>query len=111
PFTRGHSDRRSVNRRKELRAGYKTSMKKWIALFAPSFVIGFYTTFVMQSLWNWFVAPTFHIVPISYWAMFGIQLLLSFVLDRAGDQQNKWNWKAGFILMNACVPDERRHQV
>lgn len=39
----------------------------------------FYSTFVMQNLWNWFVAEAIHAAEISYWRAFGILVVLTVI--------------------------------
>jgi hypothetical protein len=36
----------------------------------------------LQSLWNWFLATTLNVTRISYWPMFGFNMLLQTVLER-----------------------------
>jgi hypothetical protein len=43
----------------------------WVA----SFVVGFYITFVLQTLWNWFVTTALRVDSISYWNMYGLFLI------------------------------------
>lgn len=42
------------------------------AILLSSIPGAMYSGWVEMKLWNWFVAPYFHIQPISFWVMFGI---------------------------------------
>ena len=35
--------------------------KKLLTIFGISLVVGLYTTFVLQNLWNWFAVPAFNV--------------------------------------------------
>jgi hypothetical protein len=49
--------------------GYKHG--KWIY----SVAISFYVAFFLQNLWNWFAVPSLRVAALSYWQMFGLNLL------------------------------------
>jgi hypothetical protein len=87
-------------------------MKKRLPFVLVVFVTGFYTAFVLKNLWNWFVAPAVHTGEISYWMMYGIQLIWDLLSLR------KWNnplkqqkWGSLFVVLDGCLPDEKRAQV
>lgn len=81
-----------------------------MTLYAISTVVGLYTTFVLMSLWDWFVSPTFHIGEISFWTMFGFNLLIG--LFRAGDDSGEQiRFKVITTVLDACVPDEKKEDV
>jgi len=88
------------------------NMKKQLPFALVVFVTGFYTTFVLKNLWNWFLAPALHTPGVSYWMMYGIQLIWDLLSVR------KWNspleqqkWDGLFTVLDGCLPDEKRTQV
>jgi hypothetical protein len=75
-------------------------------------VTGFYTTFVLKNLWNWFLAPALHTSEVSYWMMYGIQLIWDVLSVRTWNnplEQRKWDGL--FMVLDGCLPDEKRAQV
>src|ERR1035437_7130564 len=87
----------------------KHKVIRWAVI---AFVVGFYTTFVLQSLWNWFAVPALHVSSIGYWAMYGLVMLFGQIFDRSGDHvQEDATSKRVLILLDACVPDGRRADV
>ena len=73
-------------------------------------LVGFYATFVMQTLWNWFVATTFNITQISYWQMYGLSTLVHMIYDRGGfAKEERWNRLVAMVY--ACVPADKKEQV
>ena len=46
-------------------------------------IVPFYTAFVVQNLWNWFVASAIHGEDISYWQSFGALLIISILTNNA----------------------------
>jgi hypothetical protein len=49
--------------------------KIWLA-FAITLAMPFYTAFVVQQLWNWFVVPALHASELSYVMTVGLLLLV-----------------------------------
>jgi hypothetical protein len=82
------------------------AMRLWIF----GMVSGLYTAFVLQSLWNWFVAPTLNVTQISYWQMYGFNMLLQMVLARSDFVEND-HWNRTATMLHACVKAERREDV
>jgi hypothetical protein len=70
-------------------------------------LVGFYTTFVIQSLWNWFAVPAFHVQEASYWLIYGINMLFHLITESytLPDEQR---WKRAFIFLDACVQEPKR---
>jgi hypothetical protein len=84
--------------------------KKFVATWIVAIGVGFYTTFVLQSLWNWFAVTTFHLSEISYWTMYGMFMLVHALMpNNAPVDEERFN-RLGLIL-NACVPDEKRPEL
>jgi hypothetical protein len=85
---------------------------KWIGIFVASMLTGFYTVFVLQNLWNWFVVPSLDILPISYWTMFGVNMLRMVAISadsRHVATEEKWSALSG--ILNICIPNERKREV
>jgi uncharacterized membrane protein YraQ (UPF0718 family) len=78
-----------------------------IAIFT-ALVIGFYTSFVFQNLWNWFLAPALHLDPISYWVMYGVSMLIRAMLSSRQDETIGHLWEQQKQLLELCVPDANR---
>ncbi|PWU04164.1 MAG: hypothetical protein C5B51_17335 [Terriglobia bacterium] len=74
----------------------------WLAPVVP-----FYTAFVVQNLWNWFLADALHASTISYWQSFGI-LLGFWLLAQAKESEsgNETRWNRAFSMLEAIVPQE-----
>jgi hypothetical protein len=89
-----------------------TNMKKQLLFALVVFMTGFYTTFVLMSLWNWFLAPALHTAGVSYWMMYGIQLIWDTLSARKlKDPLEQRKWDGLFIALEACLPNEKRAQV
>ena len=57
-------------------------VKDLASLWVIGRIVSLYTTFVLQSLWNWFVVSIFHLAPIHYWEMFALLLLVGLLTER-----------------------------
>jgi hypothetical protein len=87
-------------------------VKKAGTTVAVAYAVGFYTTFVVQTLWNWFAVKAFNAPSVSYWEMYGVTMLLSLLLARDGeDAENKQRWNAAFMVLDACVPADKREEL
>ena len=87
-------------------------MKKRLPFAVVVFAAGFYTTFVLKSLWNWFLAPTLHTAEVSYWMMYGIQLIWDLLSVRKwNDPLEQQKWDGLFMVLDGCLPDEKRAHV
>lgn len=86
-------------------------IKNFILLYGVSMIVGLYTTFVLTVLWDWFVVPAFHLSAISFWVMYGLTLLISLFQAPGGDIDTQHRHKIIAIMLDACVPDDRRQQV
>ena len=77
-------------------------------LFATA--VGFYTTFVLQVLWNWFAVGSLNVRPILYWQMYGLNLLVQLVIERSTfDEETQW--RRAFLLMYTSVPADKKADV
>jgi hypothetical protein len=72
----------------------------------------FYTAFVVQNLWNWFVAEAVHGTEISYWRTLGFMILI-YVLRHYGslELEREERWKQLLMMVEACVPPENKQEV
>ena len=84
--------------------------KKWAILWGTSFLVGLYTTFVMQMLWNWFAVGAFHASEVSYWMMFGLVMLVRTVFWK-NDSDDEARYKRLVTIMDACIPEDKRGDV
>ena len=62
-------------------------VKKIVIIWLVGMVVGLYTTFVLQSLWNWFATEAFHVSQISFWVMYGVVLVVGLLTE---GQSNKF---------------------
>ena len=86
-------------------------IKKFMVFYGASIIVGFYTTFVLTVLWNWFAVPAFHLSAISFWPMYGLTLLISLFQSHGGDINAEHRHKIVAVMLDACVPVERRAEV
>jgi len=87
--------------------------KKKLWYWGVAFIVGFYTTFVLQSLWNWFVVPALQVPHIGYWLTFGLNAFVGLMLERnEGDKLDEYiERKVAMSVLNACVPDGKQAQL
>jgi cytochrome c biogenesis protein CcdA len=78
-----------------------------VVLSALGFIVGLYSIFVMQVLWNWFVAPTLHTSPISYWTMLGLNLFISMLIYRQRFEE-KQEWEQVLATRNENETDRSK---
>jgi hypothetical protein len=91
-----------------------TILKRYLWAFLIGIPVSLYTTFIIQLLWNWFVAPAFHIPEISFWGTYGMVLLAGVLIEgqRGGDRlADEQRWKNIAHALEACIPEEKREQV
>ena len=82
--------------------------------FALAFelVLSLYTAFVLMNLWDWFVAPTFSLSPISFWMMFGLTLVVSvFRNEKWRVTHQERSLRKIEAMVDACVPDGQRESL
>jgi hypothetical protein len=73
--------------------------------------VGLFTAFVLTVLWSWFVVPTFHVDAVSFWVMYGLTLLIDLLRSEGNDVEADHRHKVVAIMLDACVPLERRKEV
>jgi hypothetical protein len=74
-------------------------------------LVGLYRTFVLQKLWNWFAAGALSLPVISFWVMYGLVLIIGILTTNYSDKQQERNFKILWIILDACVPDDKKESV
>jgi hypothetical protein len=72
----------------------------------------FYSAFVVQSLWNWFVTGAIHGAELAYWQSLGILIVVSVLRHR--DVQTfgeEMRWERALAMMEVTVPEEKRPEL
>lgn len=87
------------------------NVKKFLLLYAVSVIVGVFTAFVLTILWSWFVVPAFHVDAVSFWVMYGLTLLIDLLRSDGNDIEADHRHKVVAIMLDACVPAERREEV
>ena len=87
------------------------NVQKFLLLYAVRVIVGLFTAFVLTILWSWFVVPAFHVDPVSFWVMYGLILLIDLLRSDGNDVEADHRHKIGAIMLDACVPAERRAEV
>ena len=87
-----------------------TNFWKGARLWIFAMIVGFYTTFVLQNLWNWFVAPALNVGMVSYWQVYGLNMLLQMILERNTFTEED-RWKRALTMQYASVPSDRKEEV
>jgi hypothetical protein len=85
--------------------------KKTAGLWAASLAIDFYTTFVAQNLWNWFVVPALRVPTISFLMMFGLVLLARLNSASSAPPADEYRWKTLFMVLDKCVPEDKMNDL
>src|SRR4030095_15716360 len=88
-----------------------SAFKKWAFPYAIAFCVGFYTTFVLQSLWNWFAVPALNVPRLSYWGTYGLGMVIYCFKASPGEfVTNEHRWKIAMTMLQDCVrPDREEH--
>jgi hypothetical protein len=76
--------------------------------FGLSFLVAFYTAFVLTMLWDWFVTPAFHVEEIGYWNMCGLVLIVRLFAPSAEVGFLTQQWERAMKMLEACIPEEKR---
>jgi hypothetical protein len=87
------------------------NVKKLLLLHAVNVIVGLFTAFVLTVLWSWFVVPTFHVDAVSFWVMYGLTLLIDLLRSDGNDVEADHRHKIVAIMLDACVPADRRAEV
>lgn len=86
-------------------------MKGSYLLWPTAFVTGFYRAFVLQCCWNGFAIPFLELPSISYWGMFGINLLVSLFFSSSKNEINDYRWETLTTIIETCVPEDRKNEL
>jgi hypothetical protein len=87
------------------------NVRKFLLFYAVSMIVGLFTACVLTVLWRWFVVPAFHVDAVSFWVMYGLTLLIDLLRSNANDIEAEHRHKIVAIMLDACVPAERREEV
>lgn len=87
------------------------NVKKFLLLYAVSMTVGLFTAFVLTVLWGWFVVPAFHVDAVSFWVMYGLTMLIDLLRSKGNEIQADHRHKVVALMLDACVPAERREEV
>jgi hypothetical protein len=73
-------------------------------------LVGLYTAFVGQNLWNWFGASALGLAKISFWQMFGLIMLVQLITEK-DEFTNDQRWTLALNTLSSCVPEEKQEEV
>ena len=82
---------------------------KYVWTFVVAFIVGLYTAFVAMCMWNWFAVQALNVPSISFLQMLGLVWLISILTNRP--DQDEIKWKSLFVIIEQCVPEEKREIV
>ncbi len=85
-------------------------MKKSYLIWPTAFITGLYRTFVLECCWNWFAVPFLGVPGISYWGMFGINLLITLFFP-SKNEANEYRWEILTATVETCVPEDRKEDL
>jgi hypothetical protein len=85
--------------------------KKLGMVFGVGIIVSFYTTFVLENLWNWFAVPALGAPQISYWTAYGFVLLIRLLFDKDTTYKNQEIFGRIGMMIDACVPEEKRAEL
>lgn len=83
----------------------------YVLCVLPGIATPFYTSFVVQILWNWFVVEALHAPNISYFHALGLLIVIHVLkytesVSKHADDDKHWHRVEAMI--DACVPQQRR---
>lgn len=86
---------------------------KWALPYTVAFGVGFYTTFVLQSLWNWFAVPALNVSSLSYWATYGLNMVIACFKGTVSPESvtNDHRWKIAITVLQECIPPDKEEHV
>ena len=85
--------------------------KKILGFFGIGQLVRLYTAFVVQCLWNWFAVRALNVPEVPYWTVFGLLILLDLVQREQPDVSESPQWRSQLVMLEACVPDDKRPSV
>jgi hypothetical protein len=87
-------------------------VKKTVVFTLVGTLVGLYTTFVLQHLWNWFVTTAFHLPEISFWVLYGVVLSIGMFSDTQSSNFQQRQWFKGLATgLDACIPESKYESV
>jgi hypothetical protein len=84
--------------------------KQLLGTWGIGLLVSFYTTFVLQTLWNWFAVDGLSAPHVSYWVVYGLVLIIHLIIDEPPIEKQEIFGRLE-NLINACVPEEKREAV
>ena len=73
---------------------------------------GLWTAFVVQNLWNWFLASAIHASELSYFEALGILLLVYLLKKQSRDRlEDEVRWNKVMAAVDVCVPPHRAEEL
>ena len=73
-------------------------------------LVGFYKAFVLMHLWNWFVAPIFHISDISLFQALGLFFIAAVFTNQSSELGHEYWSKRTVAILDLCIPEDRKAQ-
>ena len=59
--------------------------------------------FFFSTLWNWWIAPTFNVIRLSFVQAIGVSIVIDYFKDHSKRSQKKSIWKALFNELISCL--------
>jgi len=87
---------------------------KWIGAGLVGLFAFFYTTFVMQCYWNWFLSRALSIHEISFFGMMGVLLFIQLIVEgysSVREHNTQYRLKKFYELVFIFIPKEREDEV
>lgn len=81
--------------------------KKMLGMWGIAIIVGLYTTFVLQTLWNWFAVEGLSAPHISYWVAYGFVLIIHLIIDEPPIEKQEIFGRLEYLI-RACIPEERQ---
>jgi hypothetical protein len=72
-----------------------------------SYISGFYMSFALMELWDWFAVSAFHVEPIRYWNMYGLVILVRLFTPSINLVAIE-KWEIAMKMIEACIPEDKR---
>jgi hypothetical protein len=89
--------------------------KKMPLLFVIGIFVSLFDAFVLQSLWNWYAVPYLRLPEITFWATYGLLLLIQVIVREGSNnnevEANKIRWDTIDYVMNLLLSQENIERV
>jgi hypothetical protein len=73
-----------------------------LVLFVMVIPATLYGGWVLQTLWGWFVVPTFHFAPLTIWTAIGLRLILTLTTHQMRETKPE-NTKGVARVFGECI--------